>query len=204
MLVVNVLLGDRFLNFSMNFADDGAEIVLELQLQFLVVTAALVRRPLLEDLRKTVEDLCLAATLFWEEIGIIINHELQVDLIFLVVPLSNCDFALIRLESHFLNLVILWLKALLIWFLNVFRLSLECPGLFWPPCGALVCWDAQFHHVDWIWLRYWKFIIIINSNSPPIRSSWSTFSPLLHPQSPGTSTQPPNYHLPVFFNSVRS
>jgi hypothetical protein len=125
MLVVHILLGDRFLYFSMNFSYDGAEIVLVLELQLLMMAAALIRHAFLENLGESIENLCFPSTFLRKKVGKIINHELEIDLIFLIVPLPHSDFTLINLEPHLLNLMIFGLKALLIRFLNVFPFSFK-------------------------------------------------------------------------------
>lgn len=119
-LVVHELLRNRFLYLFMNFSDDRVEVVLVLQLQLLVVATALVGSSLLEDFGEPKEDLCFPARFLCEEVVDIIDHELKVDLILLIIPLSHRNFRLAWFEAHFLDLVEFRLKTLFIGILDSF------------------------------------------------------------------------------------
>ena len=69
------------LDFPLHLAHDGVEVVLMLDLQLLVVAAALVRSALLQDFRYPVEHLGPSPRFLGHEVLGVLHHELQVDLI---------------------------------------------------------------------------------------------------------------------------
>lgn len=117
MLVVDVFLGNRFLNLFIDLSNDRTQIVFVLKLQFLVMAAALVRRPFLQDLREAKENLGLSSGFLRQEVRKIIDHKLKIYLVFLIVPFSYSYFSLVDLKTQLLYLVVFRLKALFVRFL---------------------------------------------------------------------------------------
>lgn len=64
MLLTHVFLYHTRMNFTLYFVYYRIQIVFVLQLQLLVMRAALIGRPFLEDLREAIEDLSLSSGLF--------------------------------------------------------------------------------------------------------------------------------------------
>lgn len=63
----------------MNFFYDQIKVVFELDLELLVVAAALVRGPFLEDFGETVEYLVFPSVFFVKELLGVLEHKLEVD-----------------------------------------------------------------------------------------------------------------------------
>jgi hypothetical protein len=184
-LVVDVLLCDALLDLVVDLGDDRVEVLLELDLQFLVVAAALVGRAFLEDLGEAEEDLVPATGGLSQELNTIIDHELQVDLVLLVTPLAHLEFALIDLVPHLLRLVELRLETLRI------RLPQVFPFLFCQPAqlelsqALYIARRAKLSHGSVI--SVWKCIIT------PTRTA-NLPAPLAFPDSPPVLPHP---HSPL-------
>ncbi len=116
-LIVNKLLRYWFLYLFMNFSNDGVEIILIFELQLLMMAATLIRCTFFEYFREPKEYLCFPAWFFREKVVDIFDHELQVDLIFMIIPLPHCYFRLARLKAHLFYLMVLRFKTLFIRFL---------------------------------------------------------------------------------------
>lgn len=101
------------MNFTLYFVDYRIEVVFVLQLELLMMRAALIRRPFLEDLGEAVEDLGLSSGLFREEILSIFQHKLKIDLILMRTPSSSAYFFLIDLKPQLFNLMVFGLKTFL-------------------------------------------------------------------------------------------
>lgn len=112
-LLTHVLLDHARMNFTLYFVDYRIEVVFVLQLQLLVMRAALVRRSFLEDLGEAVEDLGLPSGLFREEILSIFQHKLKINLILMRTPSSSAYFFLIDLKPQLFNLMVFGLKTFL-------------------------------------------------------------------------------------------
>lgn len=90
----HVLLGDQFLNFLLDFVHDLGQVVLKLDLQFLVVTSALVWGPFLQDFGESKKDLAPPPLPFGEELVVVVLHESIVDVVLPGAPASCEEFLL--------------------------------------------------------------------------------------------------------------
>ena len=114
MMVVKILLSHGLLDFTVDLIDDGHQIVFKFDLQLLMMAATLIRRPLSEYLRESEENFSPTAGRLRRKFYTIINHELQIDLIFLIAPLTYLAFTFIEMiSSHPARQMCLRLETLL-------------------------------------------------------------------------------------------
>lgn len=81
-LMADVLFGDGLVDFVLHFLYDGIQVVFVLHLQLLVMAAALVRSPFLQNLAQTKEHLSCPSCLLGLEIRDVGSHEMEVNSIF--------------------------------------------------------------------------------------------------------------------------
>jgi hypothetical protein len=172
MMIVEILLNHSLLDLAVDFVDDGHQIVLKLDLQLLMMTAALIGRPPLEYLGESKENLAPTTRRLRREFNTIINHELQVDLVFLVAPLPHLTFALIEVVScHSVGQMQLRLETLLTLFQQAKFLPTQRDATLLLGRKGLGTWGGQLEH-DWMAVT-WKIIIT------PIKQADLSCPPLL-------------------------
>ena len=114
--------------FFPDVVDDLVEVVVELVLQFLVVTATLIGRAFPECLRKAIEDCELATHGLGTEVFPVVLEELKVDFGLSDGPGSRCDPFLFDFEPNPLQLI----KVRKVFILFALALDPFVVGLFLP------------------------------------------------------------------------
>lgn len=99
-MIIEILLNHGLLDLAVDLIDDGHLIAFKLDLQLLMMAAALIGGPPLEYLGKSEENLAPTTRRLRREFDTIIDQELYVYLVFLVAPLPHLAFSLVEAVCH--------------------------------------------------------------------------------------------------------
>ena len=123
-------------------------------------SATLIRRPLSEYLRESEENFSPTAGRLRRKFYTIINHELQIDLIFLIAPLTYLAFTFIEMiSSHPARQMCLRLETLLPLFQRATVLPTQWNVTLLIRSWSWSCWDEELEH-SWMVIT-WKIIITL-------------------------------------------
>jgi len=98
--LIHEVLGQSLLDLLVDLLHDAPQVVLVLHLELLVVAAALVGGPFLEDIAEPEKDLGSPSGFLAHEVVDVFHHETEVDLVFLCTPSSYLYPLLIDWNSH--------------------------------------------------------------------------------------------------------
>jgi len=105
MTLVHILLSKGRLDFSSYLAYDDVQIILIPNLKFLMMTATLATCPPFKNLAKPIEDFELPSRSLVAKMIEILNHKLEIDLVFRHTPFPQFYYLAIRPIPRILHII---------------------------------------------------------------------------------------------------